>query len=85
MTVRFFYPSAKKALASCTTIRICLCKSFKELNSKWSASEPYPYQRHGKASFATAKVHLSGKLTKYSHNFLANFAHLTKLYIIYNI
>ena len=31
MTVRFFYPSAIKALASCTTIRICLCKSFKEL------------------------------------------------------
>ncbi len=33
MTVRFFYPSAIKALASCTTIRICLCKSFKELFS----------------------------------------------------
>ena len=33
MTVRFFYPSARKALASCTTIRICLCKSFKELFS----------------------------------------------------
>gem|GEM_PF-5252176 len=31
MTVRFFYPSTIKALASCTTIRICLCKSFKEL------------------------------------------------------
>ena len=62
----------------------CLCKSFKEHGSKWSASEPYPYQRHGKASFATAKVHLSGKLTKYSCNFLANFEHLSKLYIIYN-
>ena len=54
----------------------CLCKSFKELDSKWSASKPYPYQRHGKASFATAKVHLFNKLTKHSHNFLANNMHL---------
>ena len=83
MTVRFFYPSARKALASCTTIRICLCKSFKELDSKWSASKPYPYQRHGKASFATAKVHLFGKLTKYFENFLANNTTICKIHIIY--
>ena len=31
MTVRFFLPKCHKTLASCTTIRICLCKSFKEL------------------------------------------------------